>query len=108
MKAISTAYEMFRTDTGQWLIDFWDDDIAAGQQRLRDWGTKQAQNARGGNFRGIRPPDNAGCLSAQHSDRSLPDCPPDAKDFGGLVEENDWPPPWTFMYIDDPAGTLRG
>jgi prepilin-type N-terminal cleavage/methylation domain-containing protein len=48
MKAIATSYEIFRTDTGLWLIDFWDDDTAAGQQRLKDWGLKQAQNARGG------------------------------------------------------------
>jgi prepilin-type N-terminal cleavage/methylation domain-containing protein len=107
MKAVSTAYEIFRTDTGQWLVDFWDDDVAAGQQRLRDWGTRQAQNARGGTT-GVFVPltTPVAYMNSIPRDPFLT-VPPETSDFGGLVE-GDCLPPWTFMYMDDQPGDCKG
>ncbi len=107
MKAIATSYEIFRTDTGLWLIDFWDDDTAAGQQRLKDWGLKQAQNARGGTS-GVFVPltTPVAYMNSIPADPFLT-APPETSQFGGLVE-GDWPAPWTFMYIDDQPGPCAG
>jgi prepilin-type N-terminal cleavage/methylation domain-containing protein len=103
MKALATATEMLRADTGLWLVDFWDDDNAEGQARLRDaFGTKQTQNNRGGTS-GVFVPltTPVAYINSIPVDPFLTTEP----NFSTLVA-GDQPPPWTFMYVDNQPGAF--
>jgi prepilin-type N-terminal cleavage/methylation domain-containing protein len=104
MKAMSTAYEMLRTDTGLWLIDFWDDNNPAGLQRLKDFGcTYQTTDARGGMMGVFVPLTTPVAYMNSIPLDPFTTTPPE---FGDLVA-GDWAPPYTFLYSDEEP-TIRG
>ncbi len=107
MKSVVTAYEIFRTDTGTWLIDFWDDDTAQGQQRLKDFGTRQARDQRGGTAGVFVPLTTPVAYMNTIPVDPFITVPPETAQFGGFVA-GDQPPPWTFMYADDETGDCKG
>ena len=96
MRVVVTGITMFFSDTNCLLIDFWDDDTAEGQQRLRDWVGNQSQNNRGGII-GIYTPltTPVAYLSSIPLD-PFAIMPPD---FGGLIQA-DQLPPYTYFYVD--------
>jgi len=99
MKAMSTAYEMLKTDTGQWLIDFWDDNSPAGQQRLKDFGcTYQAQDARGGMMGVFVPLTTPVAYMNSIPLDPFTTTPPN---FGTSIVAGDQLPPYTFLYSDE-------
>ncbi len=98
MKSLSTAYEVFKTDTGLWLIDFWDDNNAAGLQRLKDFGcTYQSTDARGGMMGVFVPLTTPVAYMNSIPIDPFATVPPE---FGDLVA-GDWAPPYTFLYSDE-------
>jgi prepilin-type N-terminal cleavage/methylation domain-containing protein len=100
MKAITTAYEMFRSDTGTWLLDFWDDNDAAKMQIIRDMGIMQSQDNRGGTS-GVFVPLTTP-VAYMHSIPIDPFLTVEPN-FSTLVP-GDQLPPWSFMYVDEQPG----
>jgi len=99
MKAMSTAYEMLKTDTGQWLIDFWDDNGAAGQQRLKDFGCAyQTTDARGGMMGVFVPLTTPVAYMNSIPLDPFRTTPPN---FGSGIVTGDQLPPYTFLYSDE-------
>mgnify|MGYP000374321593 CR=1 FL=1 len=102
MRSLSTGIEQLRLDRGILLIDFWDDDMTKGQERLRDdfQGLSGAHNDRGGTA-GIWVPLTTPVAYMS----SIPIDPFFSPVLGDDVKSNLIPqdiiPPYAYMYADE-------
>ncbi|NPU97765.1 MAG: prepilin-type N-terminal cleavage/methylation domain-containing protein [Candidatus Omnitrophica bacterium] len=106
MRSIMTAIEQLRLDKGVLLVDFWDDDIAEGIERMNKIfhgiGGK-AQNDRGG-MAGLFAPltSPVSYMSSIPLDPFF--APTSGADSNSQLISQDLVPPYTYMYADeDPA-----
>lgn len=102
MRSIVVGIESLRVDKNVLLVDWWDDDSQAGQDRGAGafQGLPITQNGRGGTM-GIFTP-----LTTPVAYLSSIPLDPFAKfapEFPGIVA-NDKLPPWTYMYMDEDPG----
>ncbi len=104
IKSISTSLESFRLDTNVLLVDFWDDDTAIGQNRIKETfrGVGGAHNDRGGTTGVITPltspvsymssvPKDPFAMRGQKGDSTT-----------GLITPDQFEP-ITYLYMDEEA-----
>ena len=103
MRSLSTGVEQLRLDRGVLLIDFWDDDTAKGQERMREdfkGAGGSSQNDRGGTA-GLWVP----LTTPVSYMASIPVDPFFAPHMGDDVESgliaNDIVPPYAYIYLDE-------
>jgi prepilin-type N-terminal cleavage/methylation domain-containing protein len=103
MRSLSTAVEQLRLDRGVLLVDFWDDDVAEGQKRMREVfngvGGSQ-QNDRGGTA-GLWAPltTPVAYMSSIPVDPFF--APHMGDDTKSALIAQDIIPPYAYMYADE-------
>ena len=102
MRSVVVAIEALRVDTDVMLVDFWDDDTAAGQARLRDIFKlpNQTQDRRGGMIGVLVPLTTPIAYMTTIPLDPFAVTPPT---YPNLFA-SDVLPPFVFMYIDEDPG----